>query len=190
MFVKTVTAQHIQQTKSAHQNEMSKYANGRIPFADNANPSAVAPQQSGQQQHKTPLRAGPQSAKKSPFYPDPNSIELPEIATDSEDDEDEDFVQPDWVASPLLRQALQNQQLVDPMEIFGPIEPLRMDDVFRNKDRQKKFRDRTSSANWGGADALTEQERARDKRARERLMDDGGWDMRGQKDAMGGSPYQ
>ena len=43
------------------------------------------------------------------------------------------------------------------------------------KERLKKFRERTSSANWSGADALTEEERRRDWEARERLCREGGW---------------
>ena len=43
------------------------------------------------------------------------------------------------------------------------------------KERLKKFRDRTSSANWSGADALTEEERRRDREARERLCREGKW---------------
>lgn len=50
-----------------------------------------------------------------------------------------------------------------------------MEEVFRNKDRHKRFRDRTSSANWNGADRLTEEERKRDREGRERLVRDGGW---------------
>jgi hypothetical protein len=49
-----------------------------------------------------------------------------------------------------------------------------MEEVFRNKERQKKFRDRTSSAQWH-ADKLTEEERHRDQEAREKMMRDGGW---------------
>jgi hypothetical protein len=201
MYVKTVTAQHIQQNKSIHQNEMAKYASGHIPFANapnapvassaSASVSVSSSQHPQQQQHKTPARSGApaSAAKSSPFYPPSESIVLPDIATDSEDeDSDNDFQAPSWTASPALRDLLEKQQLVDPQSVFGPIAPLHMDEVFRNKDRQKKFRDRTSSANWGGTDKLTEEERKKDRKAREVLMNDGGWDMLSQKTAMGGSP--
>jgi hypothetical protein len=193
MYVKTVTAQHVQHSKSIHQNEMAKYASGHIPFANAPNGPAASSstQHSQQQQHKTPGRNGApaSAAKSSPYYPPSESIVLPDIATDSEDeDSDNDFQAPSWTASPALRDLLEKQQLVDPESVFGPIAPLHMDEVFRNKERQKKFRDRTSSANWGGTDKLTEDERKRDRKAREVLMKDGGWDMLSQKVAMGGSP--
>jgi len=179
MFVKTVTAQHqLHHGKGGHPNDMAKYANVRIPFAEALNPPAGP---STSTQHKTPGRPLPSSAaasaaKSSPHYPNGDSIALPEIATDSEDeDSDNEFQAPDWVNSPALRELLTQQQLVDPEKIFGPIAPLRMEEVFKNKDRHKKFRDRTSSANWSGNDRLTEEERQRDREARERLMKDGGW---------------
>jgi hypothetical protein len=178
MYVKTVTAQHQQlHGKAGHPNDMAKFANARIPFADAPNPPAHA-------QTKTPGRLLPSSsamstgkhAKSSPNYPNGENIDLPDIETDSEDeDSDNGFPAPDWADSPALRLQLQNQQLIDPEQIFGPIAPLRMEEVFKNKERHKKFRDRTSSANWAGADRLTEEEKVRDKEARERLMRQGGW---------------
>jgi hypothetical protein len=176
MFVKTVTTQHqLHHGQASHHNDMAKFANARIPFADAPNPPAGP---SGVQ-HKTPGRPAPNAgmksaAKSSPMYPNGDNISLPEIASDSEDDEDE-FQAPDWVNSPALRELLTQQQLVDPEAIFGPIAPLRMEEVFKNKDRHKKFRDRTSSANWSGQDRLTEEERQKDREAREKMMRDGGW---------------
>ncbi len=130
-------------------------------------------------------------AQLSPAYPPGDSINLPEIMTDSESDEsDEDDnddqggrrrnsrekAVPDWVQSPALRELLAAQQMIDPEQIFGPIGPLSMEEMFRgSKDRAKRFRDRTSSANWSGADRLTEEERRWDRDRRERLMRDGGW---------------
>jgi len=180
MFIKTVTNNH-QLNHGARPNDMAKFANGRIPFADAPNPPGAS---ASANPHKTPGRqmatAGAASAKSthksSPHYANPENIHLPEIATDSEDeDSDNEFQAPDWTNSPALRELLTQQQLVDPQSVFGPIAPLRMEEVFRNKERQKKFRDRTSSANWNGADRLTEEERAVDREARERLMRDGGW---------------
>jgi hypothetical protein len=180
MFIKTVTGQH-QMMHGSKQSEMSKFANGRIPFADAPNPPATA---STANPHKTPGRQIPNhhllstaksAAKSSPHYPNPESINLPEIATDSEDEDSEnEFQAPSWTESPALRQLLTDQQLVDPHSVFGPIAPLRMEEVFRNKERQKKFRDRTSSAQWH-ADRLTEEERVKDREAREKMMRDGGW---------------
>lgn len=115
-------------------------------------------------------------AKSSPHYPSGENIQLPEIATDSEDnDSDDEFSAPSWADSPALRELLSQQQLVDPESVFGPIAPLQMEDVFRNNAKQKRFRDRTSSANWAGSDMLTEEERRRDREGRERMMRDGGW---------------
>ncbi|TID17090.1 Benzoate 4-monooxygenase [Venturia nashicola] len=172
MFVKTVTAQHqVHHGQAGHHKDMAKFANAHIPFANPSGPSNA--------QHKTPGRPIPNgalksAAKSSPLYPNGDNIDLPEIASDSEDEE-EDFQAPDWVNSPALRELLSQQQLVDPEAIFGPIAPLKMEEVFKNKDRHKKFRDRTSSANWNGQDRLTEEERQRDREAREKMMRDGGW---------------
>lgn len=171
----------MQHGKPGPPNDMAKYASARIPFAEAPNPPAGPPGQNTQ--HKTPGRPIPNSSastaravKSSPHYPNGDAIALPEIATDSEDEDSEnEFQAPDWVNSPALRELLSQQQLVDPEQIFGPIAPLRMEEVFKNKDRHKKFRDRTSSANWNGADRLTDEERAKDREARERLMREGGW---------------
>jgi hypothetical protein len=187
MFVKTVTSQHnMQHGKAIHPNDMAKFANARIPFAEAPNPPASNPGHSVQ--HKTPGRPMPntaammsaqKAAKSSPHYPNGDKIELPEIATDSEDEDSEnEFQAPDWVNSPALRELLKQQQLVDPEQVFGPIAPLRMEEIFKNKDRHKKFRDRTSSANWSGADRLTEEERQKDREARERMQREGGWTFR------------
>jgi hypothetical protein len=180
MFVKTVTAQHHQQHhgKSGPQQDMTKFANARIPFAEATNPPAGPSAQSGH--FKTPARPDPNfaaksAAKSSPYYPPSESIALPEIATDSEDEDSEnEFQAPAWVNSPALRELLTQQQLVDPEQIFGPIAPLQMEEVFKNKERHKKFRDRTSSAVWTN-DKVTEEERKKDREARERLIREGGW---------------
>lgn len=125
--------------------------------------------------------------KSSPAYPKGDNIELPEIQTDSEeedDSEDEDatggFRAPSWVASPALRDLLTSQQLVDPETVFGPIGELRMEEVFKNGgkngDRLKRFRDRGSSAAWvETGDAVTSAEKRRDMEMRERVVREGGW---------------
>lgn len=131
----------------------AQFAKGKIPFAEPAQP-AQPPQ---------------------PQYPSGEDIKLPEIMTDSEDeDSDNDFEQPSWVNTPNLRELLQQQQLVDPEQIFGPIAPLNMEQVFPNKERHKKFRERTSSAYWAN-DKVTDEEKRKEREARERLVRDGAW---------------
>ena len=204
----------------------------------------TAPQQQQQQHHyyQHQQMTSTTTATES-IYPPGETIALPEIHTDSEDDTDASstnpssspyittfnnsvnspsainnnnnnssssanvvthtkttktsssskFTAPSWVQSPALRSILAAQQLVDPAQIFGPIAPLHMEEIFKSggsgkggksgggkaanaaKERLKKFRDRTSSANWSGADALTEEERRRDREARERLCREGRW---------------
>lgn len=164
--------------------DMAKFANARIPFAEAPNPpgpqNMQAPSSHSQSQRalqKTPATINT-AGKSSPAFPNGDNISLPEIATDSEDEDSDDaFEAPAWTNSPELRQLLEQQQLVDPMRVFGPIAPLSMEEVFKgaSKDRMKRFRDRTSSANWNGPDRLTEEERRRDREAREKLERDGGW---------------
>ncbi|KKA29616.1 hypothetical protein TD95_000683 [Thielaviopsis punctulata] len=65
---------------------------------------------------------------------------------------------------------------MDPSLIFGPPAPLNMEEVFnKNKERWSKFRARTSSANWAGADKLTEEDIRKDMAARDKIRRDGGW---------------
>jgi hypothetical protein len=65
--------------------------------------------------------------------------------------------------------------MIDPEEIFGPIAPLKMEEIFRDKERHHRFRGRTSSANWSGEDRLTREECESDRRERERVAREGGW---------------
>ncbi|KAF2243615.1 hypothetical protein BU26DRAFT_492270 [Trematosphaeria pertusa] len=131
----------------------AQFAKGKIPFAE--------PSQ---------LRQPPQ-----PQYPNGEDIKLPEIMTDSEDEDSEnEFEQPSWVNTPNLRELLTQQQLVDPEQIFGPIAPLNMEQVFPNKERHKRFRERTSSAYWTN-DQLTEEEKQKERAARERIVREGAW---------------
>lgn len=183
MFKSTVTAQHNlhHAPKTPHYNDLAKFSSAKIPFADGANRGPNTTQ-------KVPLKTPgatlktPGTAKQSPQYPSGENIELPDIATDSDDDDEDDgdkaFVPPDWAASPALRELLRQQQLVDPMQVFGPIAPLVMEEVFKgNKERQARFRNRTSSAVWT-RDQLTADEVRRDREARERLEREGGWSFR------------
>ncbi|KAI0308216.1 hypothetical protein B0F90DRAFT_1807464 [Multifurca ochricompacta] len=78
-------------------------------------------------------------------------IELPEPNSEYSDSEDEDrqrkFDAPNGHKS---------QSRVNPDDIFGPVRPLRMEDIFRT--RTSRFRARTSSANWSGPDGLRQEE--------------------------------
>ncbi|OAA68444.1 inner centromere ark-binding region protein [Niveomyces insectorum RCEF 264] len=149
--------------------------------------------------HKTPLRpvdvpltgkstaksavksiaktTGKSAAKSSPRFPNGDGIELPEIQTDDEDSEDDGHVNvAPWADSPDLRRALMRQETVDPFQVFGPPGPLNMEEVFnKSKDRWHKFRARTSSANWSGADRLTEEDIRKDLAARDKIRREGGW---------------
>jgi hypothetical protein len=132
----------------------AQFAKGKIPFAEPAPPAQQPPQIQ---------------------YQNGEEIKLPEIMTDSEDeDSDNEFEQPSWVNTPNLRELLSQQQLVDPEQIFGPIAPLNMEQVFPNKERHKRFRERTSSAYWAH-DQVTEEEKRKEREARERLVKDGAW---------------
>ena len=87
-------------------------------------------------------------------------IELPEPNSEYSDSEDEGGQRkpeaPEWAQSPELRAALESQSRVNPDDIFGPVRPLRMEDIFRT--RTSRFRARTSSANWSGPDGLKQEE--------------------------------
>jgi hypothetical protein len=133
----------------------AQFAKGKIPFAESAHvPQPQVPQIQ---------------------YANGDDIKLPEIMTDSEDEDSEnDFEQPSWVNTPNLREMLSNQQLMDPETIFGPIAPLEMEKVFPNKERHKRFRERTSSAYWAN-DEVTAEEKRKEREARERLVREGAW---------------
>ena len=182
MHRSTVLSQHqAQHPKTPHANDLGRSLNARAVFAEAPNPPQSAASQHGG--HLTSRLQGQKSIgivhpKSSPQYPNGDSIELPEIATDSEDSDDEngDFVPPAWADSPALRDLLRRQQLTDPATVFGPIAPLMMEEVFKgSKDRHARFRARTSSANWNGPDRLTEEEKRRDHEAREQLQREGAW---------------
>jgi hypothetical protein len=117
-------------------------------------------------------------AKSSPKFQNGEAIELPEIQTDDEDDDEDDGrgMVADWANSPDLRRALLDQEPLDPAQIFGPPRPLNMEEVFyKSKEKFHKFRSRTSSANWSGADRLTEEDIRKDMAARDKLRREGGW---------------
>jgi hypothetical protein len=133
----------------------AQFAKGKIPFAEPAH--------------------APQPQVPTIQYPNGDDIKLPEIMTDSEDEDSEnEFEQPSWVNTPNLREMLATQQLMDPESIFGPIAPLNMEQMFPNKERHKRFRERTSSAFWAN-DQVTDEEKRKEREARERLVRDGAW---------------
>jgi hypothetical protein len=169
------------QAKPAHPMDMTQLSKGAIPFAQSSSSAAG-------QSHKTPARplgqglvgksAAKSAAKSSPRYQNGELIDLPEINTDSEDDDSDagnDFKVPDWANSPAIRAQLAAQDSIDPAQVFGPISELKMEEIFKNKDRWGRFRARTSSANWSGSDRLTEDEVKKDLEGRERMRKEGGW---------------
>lgn len=158
--------------------QMQQYATGgKIPFADAPNPPTHA---------KTPVSIMQQktihTVKSSPQYPHGEAIHLPEIPTDSEDEDSDDdgnaFPIPDWATPGHLTEQLIRQEGMDGDDVFGPIAPLKMEEIFAkgNKDRLKRLRDRTSSANWAlSGDGLTLEEVRADRELRERMRLEGGW---------------
>lgn len=91
-----------------------------------------------------------------PSTPKPAGSELPEIFSESDDDE-EGSVLKDWANSPELKQILINQQHIDPDKVFGPVAPLQMEEIFHASKSVSKFKHRGSSAQWT-RDGLTTQE--------------------------------
>jgi hypothetical protein len=80
-----------------------------------------------------------------------------------------------WAQGSVLHDALTDQEAWDADRIFGPIPEFSMEDAFKNDKKIKKFRERTSSANWGGPDGLTQEEINRDLAARRVMRANGGW---------------
>lgn len=169
-------AHHTQMSRQGPPPDIAKYTNGKIPFAEAPNP----PQAS----HKTPLPSKliPPATKASPHYQNGENIHLDDIPTEDEETESEDEAEkakkcaslPEWAQSPQLRQLLMTQdENMDADAVFGPVASPHMEEMF--KERHHRFRSRTSSANWAGADRLTEEEIRRDVEARQRLRREGGW---------------
>ncbi|KAL4923131.1 uncharacterized protein BDV17DRAFT_18437 [Aspergillus undulatus] len=150
--------------------DMAKYASGKIPFAESSN--AAGPSQP----HRTPGTSS-KAPKKSPNYPSGENIHLPEIATDSEDEDSEAEMLPvpKWAQPKELETLLRDQEGMEVDSIFGPIAPFSLEETFKADKKIKKFRDRTSSANWAGPDGLTQEEIRKDVAERQRLRLNGGW---------------
>ncbi|KAK2749404.1 hypothetical protein FQN57_006336 [Myotisia sp. PD_48] len=166
-------SQTSQPQRNVHPLEMAKYTSGKIPFAENpGNFKTPGPSQQRSNAPKTPL---PQS---SPAYPNGENIKLPDIPTDSEDEDSdaEPYDVPEWAKAENLHNILLEQEGKDGEMVFGPTAPLRMEEIFKgSKERIHKFRDRTSSANWNGPDGLTQAEIRWDLAEREKLKNNGGW---------------
>ncbi|KIW23970.1 uncharacterized protein PV07_09712 [Cladophialophora immunda] len=174
----TYAAQFPQPPSRAAPPQMQQYATGgKIPFADAPNPPAHTKTPVSIMQQKTI-----QTVKSSPQYPNGEAIHLPEIPTDSEDEDSDDdgnaFPIPDWASPGHLTEQLIRQEGMDGDVVFGPIAPLKIEEIFSkgNKDRLKRLRDRTSSANWAlSGDGLTLEEVRADREQRERMRLEGGW---------------
>ncbi|KAF5390240.1 hypothetical protein D9757_002950 [Collybiopsis confluens] len=135
-------------------------AKGKTPAKATATEEEIVhPSQHVQHQMAARVKAQLDAARSEAVTPS-ESIELPDIDSEYSDSEDEDrakrFHPPHWAQSPELRQALVDQSSINPDNIFGPIRPLRMEEIFRS--RSNRFRARTSSANWAGTDRLTLEE--------------------------------
>lgn len=154
---------------------MAQYATSKIPFAEPITAPAKTPVSA--YGHRTV-----QTVKSSPQYQNGESIHLPEIPTDSEDEDSEEegnaFPIPDWATPGHLTEQLIRQEGIDGDAVFGPIAPLKMEEIFAkgNKERLKRLRDRTSSANWAmSGDGLTLEEVRADREQREKMRQEGGW---------------
>ncbi|KAJ1648907.1 hypothetical protein IWQ61_009840 [Dispira simplex] len=60
---------------------------------------------------------------------------------------------PFWATSPAVRDALMRQIQLNPERIFGKVRPIKVEDIFNKQGR--RYRIRSSSANWSGADKLS-----------------------------------
>ncbi len=107
LFKATVTAQHNNQVKAAHPLDMAQVSKGAIPFASNPNPAGHS--------HKTPARpvgagtaksAAKSATRSSPRFQNGESIELPEIDTDDEDDDDAHIGVAAWADSRICARRL------------------------------------------------------------------------------------
>lgn len=190
LFKATVTSQLNSQVKTAHPLDMAQVSKGHIPFAPNPNPAGPSFKTPARPQGGTISKSVAKSAtRSSPRFQNGESIELPEINTDDEDDDEYEDGGKDliaaWADSPNLRKALVEQETKDPFQVFGAPAPLNMEEVFaKSKDRFHKFRARTSSANWSGSDRLTEEDIRKDLAARDKMRRDGGWSYEMSRDMV------
>ncbi|KAI0022709.1 hypothetical protein F4780DRAFT_732676 [Xylariomycetidae sp. FL0641] len=189
LFKTTVTSQHNSQMKAAHPLDMAQVSKGPIPFASSTNAAGPAYKTPGRPQGMAAVKSVAKSGtRSSPRFQNGESIELPEINTDDEDEEEDEGPKgmvAAWADSPNLHRALVEQESVDPFQVFGPPGPLNMEEVFaKSKERFQKFRQRTSSANWSGADRLTEEDIRKDLAARDKMRREGGWSYEMSRDMV------
>ncbi|KAJ3386691.1 hypothetical protein HDU92_002342 [Lobulomyces angularis] len=73
---------------------------------------------------------------------------------------------PDWAKQHSLNRTILSQMKIDPETIFGKIGDCDLEEIFKNSSTKtiKKFKKRTSSANWSGADQLAKNEEERYKK--------------------------
>lgn len=138
--------------KSASTAEPIKFSTEPIRFSNHSNPMTAMVPLTGE-------------GCKAVNLPPSELIELPEINSDYSDSDDDEppqkdgFERPAWANTPELRKLLRRQQRIDPDDVFGPIQPLQMEEIFKGKERAlARFRPRSSSANWSGNDKLTAEE--------------------------------
>uniref|UniRef100_A0A060SZG0 ARAD1C07414p n=1 Tax=Blastobotrys adeninivorans TaxID=409370 RepID=A0A060SZG0_BLAAD len=168
--------QHAKANPSVPHVEGVKFANDKIKFAtaSTSNSSGHSSSSTGVKVIKpqiaaasTALSSTSSASSSSASYNTPtikmatpkrsgDDIVLPEIMSESEDD-DEGNVLEEWANSPELQSLLKRQQSIDPDSIFGPIAPLKIEEVFKNSSRVSRFRPRSSSAVWS-KDKLSQQE--------------------------------
>ncbi|KAI5821243.1 hypothetical protein BZA77DRAFT_299009 [Pyronema omphalodes] len=184
----TSTSQVKASSSRVPQVDSVKYSKDKIKFAEAApsQASSVSSSSTSQSVFKTPAAPKvsgkgktPAVCKESPMYPAGDSIVLPDIPTDSEEEDDypskkSEFPLPSWAESPELRELLRRQQTIDPTDVFGPMAKLDMEAIFRTEGKGR-FRARTSSANWNGGDRLTQDEIRADQEARRKMNETGRW---------------
>ncbi|ODV90285.1 hypothetical protein CANCADRAFT_104676 [Tortispora caseinolytica NRRL Y-17796] len=140
-------------TKHGIMDNIVKVSNDKIKFS-----STLAPKTNAvfsQEISNNP--ATPKRFVKQIGTPSAEPTELPEIASDSED-EHSDPVLKDWANSPELRELLRRQKNIDPDQVFGPLPALKMDDIFQG-NLSSRYRARQSSAMWNHADQLSSEEK-------------------------------
>ncbi|KAG0084118.1 hypothetical protein BGZ92_010178 [Podila epicladia] len=87
---------------------------------------------------------------------------LPEIDSEGEDEPEDSGSRsrrssgPKWASWEDLEKAINEQSHMNPEDIFGPLPLLDMAEIFPGKETA--MRSRKSSAHWGAADRLTQQE--------------------------------
>ena len=70
-------------------------------------------------------------------------IELPDIPSDSESDNASHFAVPNWAKGPQLLAALASERR-NPEEIFGPVLPVNMEEIFPNQRSPPSVQSKTT----------------------------------------------